>query len=113
MWVYYSVWSKKMQLLLRGKGLWGIVSGDELEPSADTQKEEQKKFSHRRDVALTDILLSVEDSCSHAVINYEDPKAVWDKLHEMYKGVSDACIDAHLLKLQKIKMGDDEKSWVM
>ena len=64
---------------------------------------------HSRDVALTDILLSIEDSCSHYVINLDDPKSVWGKLHEMYKIASAACIDTHLVRLQNLKMGNDEK----
>ena len=105
----YSIWSKKMQLLLRGKGLWDIVTGKEVAPCTDTQNEDYKTFVQRRDVALTDILLSIEDNCSHAVINFDDPKMVWDKLQEMYKGVSDACIDSYLVKLQDLKMGANEK----
>ena len=62
----------------------------------------------RRDVALTDILLSIEDSCRHALINVEDPKYMWDKLQVMKKGVSDASIDTYLLKLQDFKMGANE-----
>ena len=43
------------------------------------------------------------------MINLDNLKSVWDKLHEMYKSVSDACIDTHLVRLQNLKMGNDEK----
>ena len=71
----YSVWSRKMQLLLRGKGLWSIVSGTERIPP-ETDLIATSQYVHRKDVALTDIILSIEDSCSHAVINLEDPTLV-------------------------------------
>ena len=106
--INYFIWAKKMQLLLRGKGLWGIVCGDEMEPSEERQRDEHKKFVQRGDVALTDILLCIADRCSHAVINLEDPNSLWDKLQEMYKGVSDASIDTYLVKLQNLKMGENE-----
>ena len=97
-----------MQLLLRGKGLWYIVSGTERAPP-ESDATGISKYVHRKDVALTDIILSIEDSCSHAVINMEDPALVWEKLQAMYKGVSDACIDTYLEKLQCLKMDEDEK----
>lgn len=42
--VNYSIWSKKMQLLLRGKGLWCIVCGKETAP-AETKREEYAVFT--------------------------------------------------------------------
>ena len=104
----YSVWSKKMKLLLRGKGLWTIVSGIE-RPPPETDSSAFLLYTQRKDVALTDIILSIEDKCSHAVINLDDPHLVWEKLQEMYEGVSDACIDTYLERLQNMKMEEDEK----
>ena len=88
----YCVWSRKMLLLLGGKGLWRIISGSERIPP-ETDLIATSQYVYRKDVALTDIILSIEDSCSHAVINLEDPTLVWEKLQATYKGVSDACID--------------------
>ena len=48
----YSIWSKKMQLLLKGKGLWGLVSGDEIEPPLEIQEKDYREFVHRRGVLL-------------------------------------------------------------
>ena len=48
--VNYSIWSKKMQLLLRGKGPWNIVCGKETAP-AETKVEEHANYTRRRDVA--------------------------------------------------------------
>lgn len=39
----------------------------------------------------------------------DDPKAVWEKLAEMYKSVFDAFVDSYLVKLHNLKMKDNEK----
>ena len=67
------------------------------------------KYEQRRDVAPTDILLSIETSCRHAVITLEDPKEVWDKRQTMYKGVADAYIDSYLMQLQNFRMRSEEQ----
>lgn len=105
----YSLWSKNMQLLLRDKGLWGVLSDDEIEPPCETQKKDYRAFVHWRDVALTDILLSTENSCNHSVINLDDLKSVWDKLHEMCKNASGSCIHTCLLRMQNLNMENNEK----
>lgn len=71
------------------------------------------KYARRKDVSLTDTtdpLLSIEDSSSHAVITFEDPQVVSNELHDMYKSISDACVDTYLLKLQNLKMFQGERA---
>lgn len=65
----YFLWSRKMEIILRSKGLWNIVSGTELEPTAD---EEKPKYQRRKDVALTNLLLTIDDYCLAPVINLKD-----------------------------------------
>lgn len=76
-----------------------------METSAKKQKKDHKTFMQRRDLALIDILLSIEGSYRHEVIILEDPKSAWDKLQEMVKGISDGCIDTYSVKLQNLKKG--------
>lgn len=105
----YSVWSKKLKLLLRGKGLWTIVTGIERLPP-ETDSSAFLLYTQRKDVALTDVILYIEDKCSHTVINLDGPHLVREKLQEMYKGVSDACINTCLERLQNMKMEEDGKA---
>ena len=69
-----------MQILLQGKGTWGIVTGKEVAPSTDTQNDRYKNWKKKRDVPLTDIFLSIEYKFGHAVINFDGPKTACDKL---------------------------------
>ena len=85
-----------------------INAGDEKPPGVEDLTL-LSKYEQRRDVALTDIILSIETSCRHAVITLEDPKEVWDKLQTMYKGVADACIDSYLMQLQNFRMRSEEQ----
>lgn len=42
-------------------------------------------------------------------MNLEDPAIVWEKVQEMYQGVSNACLDNYLLKLEDLKMWTNVK----
>lgn len=93
-------------MVLRGKGLWNIVEGTEQEPQ---ELSEKALFARRKDIALTNIILTIDDTCNAAVITLRDPKEVWDKLGSMYRKVLDARIDAPLVHLQKVKMHSSER----
>ena len=95
----YFIWSHKLEVVLLGKGFWGIIEGTEQEPEAIAEK---AMFIRRRDMALTNILLTIDDTCNAAFITLRDPRQVWDKLASMYKKVLDARIDAFLVQLQKV-----------
>ena len=102
----YFLWSRKLQLVLRSKGLWPIVNGTEKKPSEGD--EAIKKFDQRSDIALSTILLLVHDSYVSPVIYLSDPKDVWNTLAKQYKSVSQASRDALLEKYQNLKMKSDE-----
>ena len=103
----YYLWSKKLELVLQGKGLWGIVSGEEL-PPPEERPEDLKKFQRRKDTALSDVLLSIEDASSAAVIHLRNPKNVWDELKKTYQAVSEAAVDSLLVQYQAMKMRSRE-----
>ena len=102
----YYIWSRKMGLVLRSKGLWGIVNGNEKKP---TVAAEIPKFEQRSDIALSTILLLVHDSYVAPVMDMTDPKTVWDTLKSQYQSVSEANRDALLEKYQSTKMKPNEK----
>ena len=103
----YYLWSKKLKLVLRGKGLWGIVSGEEL-PPPEERPENLKKFQRRKHMALSDVPLSIEDASSAAVIHLRDSKPVWDELKKTYQAVSEAAVDSLLVQYQAMKMRSRE-----
>lgn len=101
----YFTWCHKMEFVLRSKGLWDIVNGTETAP---TTTAELPSFRRRRDTALSHIIITIDDSCSAAVITLRDPKEVWNTLKEMYKAVSEARVDAYLAHFQLMKMDPSE-----
>lgn len=87
----YYIWSKKIELILRGKALSEIVTGEENSPSTtDSTSESGKhststavstvaqKYQQRKDTALMKILLTIEDTCLSHVIGDLEPNVVWD-----------------------------------
>ena len=101
------LWSRKLELVLRGKGLWRLVFGDESISGTDDEKS-KASFERRKDVALTTILLSVDDSCIAPVIDERDPTVAWRTLKKIRQAVSDASIDSYLTKYQQIRMKENE-----
>ena len=71
------------------------------------------KFERRREIALTNLILAIDDSCSAAVITLREPAEVWKKLKQMYETVSGTRIDAYLAQLHGVKMLQREKVWNM
>lgn len=74
----YFIWSRKLELVLRGKGLWELVKGEEIVPNVDST--EWKPYDRRKDIALSTILLLVNESCIAHVIEMRDPQEVWKAL---------------------------------
>lgn len=97
----YFMWSNDMEILLRGKGLWGYVSGDELEP---TDRSELQKYRRKNDLALAHIFMTINASCKSSVVTLRNPKVVWDRLATTYQKVSEATIDAMLTRFQTMSM---------
>ena len=85
-----------MKLIPKGKGLWQIVTATEKEP---TEAMAKNKYLHRRDQALTKILLVIDDSFIAAVVNTEGPSDFWEKLKNKYESVSRAHVDASITQL--------------
>ena len=103
----YYLSFKKMELVRRGKGIRGIVSGEEL-PLLEERPEDLKKFQRRKDTALSDVLLSIEHASSAAVIHLRDPKIVCDELQKTYQAVSEAVVSSLLVQYPAMKMRSRE-----
>lgn len=104
----YYIWSNKMEIVLRGKGLWEIVTGTEHQQAQD-DADAKKKFEQRQDIAVTNLFLTIEDTCLSSVISLRNPKDIWDTLKEMFKSTSEASIDSYLVQYQQLSMRSTEK----
>ena len=72
----YHNWKYTMKLFLKGKGLWAIVTGDEvLEDGADDAA--KKAYTKRADLALASIGLNVTKGLEIYVRNEETAKGPW------------------------------------
>lgn len=117
----YQSWSNHTEIVLRGKGLWQFV---ELEPilrellggtlSSQVEHDEhltdvvlRKADEQERNLALAYNLEWVVDTCRAMVQAMRCPGKIWSDLRETVKPVSEACIDAILLKLQAVILKKD------
>ena len=71
-------------MVLMKDSLWGIVSGTEEVPEEENA-DARRKFTARRDRALSIIVLAVDPSLLYLLGDPEDPKAVWKKLEEQFQ----------------------------
>lgn len=74
----YHNWKYTMKMYLRGKGLWTIVTGDEV-LAEDADDATKKTFAKRADLALASIGLNVTKGLQIYVRNEETAKGAWDK----------------------------------
>ena len=80
----YPRWKVQCRMALMKDGLWGIVSGTEVDPGED-HADAHTKFMSRRDRALAIVVLSVEPSLLYLIGDPVDPVAVWKKLMDQFQ----------------------------
>ena len=82
----FHLWKFKMQMVLEERDLWGIVSGEEVEPTGDgTTQATVQKFRKRARKAFATICLSLGDEQLSLVRSSKTAKDAWDKLESHYQ----------------------------
>ena len=82
----FHLWKFKMQMVLEERDLWGIVSGDEVEPAGDgTTQATIQKFRKRARKAFATVCLSLGDEQLSLVRSAKTAKEAWDKLESHYQ----------------------------
>ena len=85
----FHLWKFKMQMVLEDKDLWGIVSGEEVEPAGEgTTEASVQKFRKRARKALATICLSISDSQLSLVRSANTAGEAWSKLERKRSEVS-------------------------
>ena len=100
------MWSNKIEVVLRGKGLWTLVDGSE---NTQTAASELAKYLQRKDQAITILLISIDNGCLAPVIEKRDPKDIWDSLEKTFKTSSEVSVDAFISEYQSLRMNESEK----
>ena len=103
----YPTWKVQCKMSLMKDGLWGIVSGTEVEPEEGTQA--HAKFLTRRDHALAIIVLSLDPSLLYLIGDPTDPAAVWTKLSTQFQRKTWANKLALRRRLHSLRLRDGQK----
>lgn len=61
--------------------------------------------SMKRDLAIDYLIMSINAYWKAAVMNFRDPRRVWEILQKSYQDVSEEIIDEKLTKIYQIRMG--------
>ena len=82
----FHLWKFKMQMVLEEKDLWGIVKGDEVEPTDEgTTDAQRRQFQRRERKALATICLSLGDEQLSLVRSAATAREAWSKLESQYE----------------------------
>ncbi|KAH7431129.1 hypothetical protein KP509_08G031100 [Ceratopteris richardii] len=96
----YHIWSYRMENFLMGKGLWGLVNGEDEcpelpeNPNAEEQKEYKTWIEKSRKV-LHWISICILESLIPHIMKASTPKEAWDIIHKIY-GTSTEAEKIHL-----------------
>ena len=98
----YHNWKYTMKMYLKGKGLWTIVTGDEV-LAEDADDATKRTFAKRADLALALIGLNVTKGLQIYVRNEETAKGAWDKLATRFEKKSLSKIISYRRKLYEVR----------
>ncbi|WRX23008.1 protein of unknown function DUF4219 - like 5 [Theobroma cacao] len=103
--VNYPVWAVKMRTYLKAFDLWESIESGEAPVMRHANPTLAQIKQHNEDVAKTYKALiylqsAVSESIFAKIMNYEDPKVVWDSLKEEYQG-SDRTRTMQVLNLSR------------
>lgn len=104
----YREWKVDVEMLLRDKGLFGIVDGVEATPPATATAEIRNAFSRRADKALSIIYRALDQTIKPLIVNIKDPVDAWQKLKDTYEPSCKALIGRLLTEFYNAKMTEGE-----
>ena len=87
----YREWSVDMSMLLRDRGLLGIVTGTEVLRENATPKD-VSEFNRRKDKAISIIYRGLEPQIKPIVAHLDDPATAWTTLKDNFEPSSKALI---------------------
>ena len=85
----FHLWKRAMVLLFKKKEVWGIVSGDEIRPTVNTNKE-RDLWDKKDTECQTDIYLCVDTSVQEHLLSATTAAQMWTKLLSIYEKKNDA-----------------------
>ena len=76
----YNDWKIQMEALLEEKGLFGIVSGQDIMPTTGPNSKGVKTFLEKQRLACSKIILAIHPSQLPHVRNKENSSVIWKNL---------------------------------
>ena len=105
----YHSWKFQMKMVLMSKGLWGIVTGTDTEPTGEgVTNEERRKWRNRQDIAYATISLAVESKQQTYVRHTDNAKDAWNELAVRFEKKSLSARIHYRRKLYSLRMIENE-----
>ena len=103
----YPTWKIQIKMALIKQGVWGFITGTEIEPEEDDVAA-LRKFYDRSDKALATIVLAVDPALLYLLGDPQDPAEVWQQLSDQFEKKSWANKLALRRKLYSLRLKENE-----
>ena len=104
----YPTWKIQIKMALIKQGVWGFITGTEIEPDEEGDLAAWRKFNDRSDKALATIVLAVDPALLYLLGDPQDPGEVWQQLSEQFEKKSWANKLALRRKLYSLRLKENE-----
>ena len=103
----YHAWKFNAKMVLIGKDLWDLVTGDEVLPEEATEAN-RKAFRKKDNRALSTICLAVSEDLQIYVRNAQSSKEAWDSLANTFEEKTLSKIIMNRRKLYSLRMTENK-----
>ena len=103
----WMTWKFQMKHLLLAKGLWEIITGEEV-LAARASDQQAADFKKRSRKAFSTIVMSIDSSLIYLITSHEKPTAAWKALCDHFE--RDTLVNKLMLKKQYFRMEMKESS---
>lgn len=102
----FTMWRYRVEMVLRVRKLWRIVTGDEPKPG-ESEPDQLADWSERDQEAKAQVTLTLANEPLSGVLHATSAKDVWDKLLERYEGRGKQTIAYLISELFRATLSDE------
>src|SRR2546430_3509182 len=100
----YVDWAPKAKIVLAIQRVWGVVSGEEKEPTDAATAETRNDWNQRNLIALAILGGSIEESEYKSIRNMDKAHEAWSQLRDVHRPEGDQAFYRLLVEVMKVKM---------
>lgn len=104
----FHEWKIDIEMLLRDRGLYGIISGTDPEPPETATAGEKASYARKCDKTISIIYRSLESAVKPLIVSLKNPTEAWKKLQENFEPSCKALVGRLLSEFYSATMQEGE-----